>query len=250
MSTFYFALFIVYFFASSVFVYLVSLTLLPFTLLADKRRRLLHRMTSAWGHHFVKLNRGWKCRFENISKFKKNETYVIVANHQSIADTFFLAGICRPYKWVSKESLFRLPFFGWNMHLTRYIPIKRGDASSIRRMMEQCRDWLRRGEPVFIFPEGTRSESGELGKFRSGAFRLAVETNVPVLPVVIHGTGAILPKHSSALKLNADVTVQVLEPVEPGKFGHDCAALKEYVRSIMKNALSELERNEQKVEGK
>lgn len=99
-----------------------------FTLILDKRRRLLHRIASAWGYHFVRLNRRWKCRFENKSKFKSDKTYVVVANHQSIADTFFLSGLARPFKWVSMESLFKLPFFGWNMHLTRYISIKRGDA--------------------------------------------------------------------------------------------------------------------------
>lgn len=239
MSRFYFVMFAIYFFTTAIFLYLVSLSLLPITLIFDKRRRLLHRIASAWGYHFVRLNRRWQCRFENRSKFKIDTTYVVVANHQSIADTFFLSGLARPFKWVSKESLFKLPFFGWNMHLTRYIPIKRGDAGSIKKMMMECKQWLRRREPILIFPEGTRSESGELGKFHTGAFRLAVENDVPVLPVVICGTRAILPKHATALKLDANVTIKVLDPVEPSRFNYDCLALKEHIRSIMKGALAE-----------
>lgn len=240
MSRVYFAFFATYFFTTSILLYLLSLLLLPITLILDKRRRLLHRIASAWGYHFVRLNRRWKCRFENKSKFKSDKTYVVVANHQSIADTFFLSGLARPFKWVSKESLFKLPFFGWNMHLTRYISIKRGDAASIKKMMMECKQWLKRHEPVLIFPEGTRSDSGELGKFHSGAFRLAVENNVPVLPVVIHGTRSILPKHATWLKLDGNVTIKVLDPVEPSRFNYDCLALKEHIRSVMQTALAEL----------
>ena len=240
MSRFYFVLFAIYFFGTAILLFLSSLILLPFCLIFDPNRHLLHKIASAWGYHFVLLNRRWRCHFLNKSNFDASKTYVVVANHQSIADTFVLSGLFKPYKWVSKESLFKLPFFGWNMYLTRYIPIKRGDAASIKKMMNECATWLRNSEPILMFPEGTRSDSGELGLFRNGAFKLAIDNKVPVLPVVIHGTRAILPKHGDALAMDADVTVSVLQAVEPAQFDYDMRAFKSHVHRVMQNALSDM----------
>ncbi len=99
------------------------------------------------------------------------------------------------------------------MHLCRYIPLKRGDKKSISHMMDACRMWLRRGIPVMMFPEGTRSRDGTLLPFKTGAFALAEECQVAVIPVVIHGGMSVIPKHGRLFSHSARLIVEVLEPM-------------------------------------
>lgn len=233
-------LFAAYFFTSAVFLYLSSILLLPYSFLFDKNRRLLSYLACVWGFHFVRLNPAWRCHFRGLANFKPNQTYVVVANHQSIVDVFVLSGLERTFKWVSKESLFKLPFFGWNMYLKKDIAIKRGDMSSIKEMMATCSEWLKKGETILMFPEGTRSETGEMIAFRDGSFRLAAQNNVPILPVVLNGTREILAKNDNRLHLRGRVEARLLEPVYPEQFGNNVSELKRYVHNLMKETLAEM----------
>ncbi len=100
-------------------------------------------------------------------------------------------------KWLSKESIFKVPLLGWCMYLVGDVAIRRGQKDSVeRRDAAQMRGWLERGVPVMMFPEGTRSMDGQLGAFKDGAFRLAIESQSDVLPVALRGTHAALPKHA------------------------------------------------------
>jgi 1-acyl-sn-glycerol-3-phosphate acyltransferase len=233
-------IYFVHFFATAAVLMVTSAFLFPFTYLLDRKRRLLHYLASAWGYHFVQSNRGWRCHFDGLEHFDRNSTYVVIANHQSLADIFILSGLNRPFKWVSKQSLFKIPFFGWNMFFTGYVAIKRGDMSSIKKMIADCRAWLLKGESILMFPEGTRSEDGNLQKFRDGSFKLATDTQVPILPIVIDGTRKILPKHGRTLAFNADINVKILPPISPAVYGNNHCRMREYVQQLMQNTLTEM----------
>ncbi|CAN5444185.1 hypothetical protein BH11CYA1_BH11CYA1_10700 [soil metagenome] len=239
-SQFWLAVFTAYFFASALLLFLSSLALLPYCYLFDRNRRLLSSLACLWGYHFVRLNPGWRCHFDGLSNFRRGETYIIVANHQSIADVFILSGLGQSFKWVSKESLFKLPFFGWNMYLKKDIAIQRGDMSSIKAMLATCTEWLKKGETILMFPEGTRSETGEIIAFRDGSFRLAVQNNIAILPVVLNGTREILPKQDPQLKMSARVDVKILAPIYPEQCGNSAPELKRYVQNLMKETLAEM----------
>jgi 1-acyl-sn-glycerol-3-phosphate acyltransferase len=190
----------------------------------------------------VKLLPLWSARFEGREHIRPGRTYVIVANHQSLGDILVLFGLFKHYKWVSKRAIFKVPFIGWNMSLNDYVALLRGDPKSIEEMMNACRVHLRRGSSVMLFPEGTRSVDGEMKAFKHGAFTLAAELGVEVVPIVIDGTRDALPKHG--LKLDhpwgLPVRVRVLEPVTPeadeapvelmdrvrGKMVHELAVLR------------------------
>lgn len=233
-------LYAIHFFISAALLNGLSAILLIFIAPFDPNRRFLHYLNSLWGYHFVAMNPFWRCKLEGIEQVDRQQTYIIVANHQSMADIFVLSGLLLPFKWVSKDSLFRIPFFGWNMMLNEYIPIKRGDRKSIKDMMGACRNKLLRGSSIMMFPEGTRSEDGELMDFRAGSFRLATDLQMPILPVVIEGTRDIIVRHKRYFNFIADVEVRVLNPVYPYRFGNQNGKLRDHVHELMRASLAEL----------
>jgi len=121
---------------------------------------------------------------------------------------------------VSKAEMFRIPAIGWNMRLNRYVKLRRGDKNSIRQMMETCRKTLAEGSSLMIFPEGTRSPDGRLRAFKPGAFQLALEARVPILPIVISGTADALPKHGFVLRGHHEIGVRVLPEIPYESFAH------------------------------
>ena len=189
---------------------------------------------------YIYTNPGWRCKYEGRDNIDPNKTYVLVANHQSYWDILVLYGLYKPFKFVSKESIFNMPFVGQNMYFNQYVKIKRGDMKSIKEMMNTCKAWLNRGASILLFPEGTRSEDGEIQKFRDGAFRLAVDCNVPVIPVVINGTFPIISKKSSSLNFRSDITVKVLPPVNPEDFERSSGKMRTHVHTLMENNLKEI----------
>ena len=197
-----------------------ALALFAATLPFDRRRKLLHLYTSAWAYHYVRLLPLWRCHFSGVENIQRGRTYVLVANHQSLGDILVLFGLFRHYKWVSKREIFNVPFIGWNMRLNDYVALKRGDAASIEQMLESCRRHLRAGSSVMMFPEGTRSKDGEMKPFKHGAFTLASECGIDVVPIVIEGTRDALPKHGLMLEQRdtLEIDVRVLAPISPQDF--------------------------------
>jgi 1-acyl-sn-glycerol-3-phosphate acyltransferase len=119
------------------------------------------------------------------------------------------------------------------MRLNRYVPLVRGDRDSIAAMVQACEAWLARGVPVLLFPEGTRSPDGEVKAFKDGAFRMAIERQVPLIPISLSGTGDVLPKHGWVMRGTARCRVRVLPPVDGASFHGDVPAFREHVRSLI-----------------
>lgn len=168
-----------------------------------------------------------------------HRAYVVVANHESNLDPFLLAHLPWDMRWVAKHELFRIPVIGALLRLSGDIPVRRGDGDSVRSMLAGCRETLGRGLSVMIFPEGTRAREGRLGVFKDGAFRLAIESRVPVLPIAIDGTRHCLPAGSWRLG-DARARALVLEPIATEGLGpEDVAWLRDQARSRIAAALSE-----------
>ncbi len=135
-------------------------------------------------------------------------------NHQSLADVAACMGLRRPFKFVSKSSLFSLPLVGWAMSMLRYVRLERGRPHSTRRMLEDCRGWLRRGMAVLMFPEGTYAPGAALLHFKPGAFLLARDEGVPVVPVLLSGTRALVVGDGPWMAPRVDIRIRVLDPVQ------------------------------------
>lgn len=202
------------------FVCLSSLVLFPIAVLIwlitmpfDKRRVVLHRFTCFWASIYTWTNPAWRVRVTGRENITPGTTYVMVANHLSLLDILIVFRLFRDFKWVSKAEIFKVPLIGWNMSLNKYIPLKRGDRASVVEMMKMCRTTLAAGSSIMMFPEGTRSKDGQLRAFKPGAFELAKQSDVAVVPIVIEGTHRALPKKGFVLQGRHEISVSVLPPV-------------------------------------
>ena len=219
-----------FFFAGAVIVFLS-------TVLFDRRRVVQHLYSCFWASTYVYMSPLWHLRVSGREKLPWRGPAVLVANHASLIDILVLFSLYRPYKWVSKKENFKVPFIGWNMTLNDYVPLVRGDRGSVEAMMERCKALLRIGSPVLIFPEGTRTKTGDLQPFKDGAFRLAFDTQTRVIPIAVHGTGAALPKHGFILRQRMDARVEVLEALDPASFS-SMEALRDATRNEIERALA------------
>jgi 1-acyl-sn-glycerol-3-phosphate acyltransferase len=198
----------------------------------DRHLQILHRYTTWWGAHYLTRAPLVPWAVEGKEHLRPGVPYVYVSNHQSMVDILAVFATELSFKWVSKVENFFVPFIGWNMILNRYISLRRGHKPSIIRMYKRCNEWLGAGISVFMFPEGTRSPDGEMKEFFQGAFKISVSNKVPIVPILIEGTGKILPKGRFRI-MPYPVTVRILPPIDPASVDLDADRLHDVVRAQM-----------------
>jgi len=229
------------------FITFSSIALFPFALVIwlvtlpfDRKKRVLHQFTCFWASIYTWLNPAWPITIEGREKIRAGVPYVMVANHQSLIDILVLFRLFAHFKWVSKITNFRVPCIGWNMTLNGYIPLRRGNQASVQEMMRACERALEAGNPIMMFPEGTRSFDGKLRKFKHGAFSLAKRAEAPVLPIVIEGSGTALPKAGLVLQGHHPITIRVLDEIPPEAWPAGGAGeLADHVRDVFLRELGE-----------
>ena len=221
-----------------------SLIILSFPLaLFDRDRRLAHKLGMVWGTSLSRLNPFWRIRRVGRERIRKGQSYVLVANHASLSDIICLFTLNHQFKWLAKKSLFGVPFLGWSMSVMHYIPLERGQHGSIKKSYRESIEWLRRNISVLIFPEGTRSRTGEMGRFKSGAFRLALESQRPILPIVLAGTQNVISKGRAAFGGPSIAYLSVLPPIETkGMTPADEEPLRKRIESLMQEELRKRDR--------
>lgn len=218
-------------------VMLFGALLFVFTAPFDPQRRVMHAYICATAFNYVRVNPFWSTTVEGRERIPSGPC-VLVVNHQSMADVIAVLGLRSQFKFVSKASLFSLPLVGWLMTMAKYVAVERGRHSSMQKMMDDCRAWLRSGMSVLIFPEGTYSPDGKLLPFKRGAFQLAVDEGVPVVPVVMTGTRDLVVEDGPWMSPKATVRIRVLEPLRD--LGTDDAAVTQRVRELMLRELGQL----------
>jgi 1-acyl-sn-glycerol-3-phosphate acyltransferase len=220
VRAFYSSLFWAFLSVSSILMFPLAVLTWAVTVPFDKRLFLLHRVTSFWASLYTWLNPAWPVTVTGSEKIDEDEPCVFVANHLSLLDILVMFRIFRHFKWVSKVENFKVPFIGWNMTLNRYIPLRRGDRASVVQMMRACEETLASGSSIMMFPEGTRSPSGRMRSFKTGAFEVALKSKVPIQPVVLQGTADALPKRGFVLQGRHPISIQVLERIPYASFEH------------------------------
>lgn len=173
-------------------------------------------------HHWCKTackGVGLRPRLINGHLLDDVEQAIIISNHLSLLDILVLGSVLkRDYRWMAKESVFKVPFLGWHLTAAGHIPVARGEKakSENKQLPDRIHDVLGQGADVLLFPEGTRSPDGVLKPFRMGAFHTAVREGKPILPLVLRGTEGLLAKgrlELSEAHARDDLTVTVMPPL-------------------------------------
>jgi 1-acyl-sn-glycerol-3-phosphate acyltransferase len=224
---------LVVFFPVSFIIWIITL---PF----DKNRMVMHRILVLQSIILIRIIPFWKLKIEGKEKIPRHQAFVMISNHSSLADILMINCLGCDFKWISKIENTKVPVLGWYLRMADYITVDRNDEESKISMLARSLVCLRNGISLMIFPEGTRS-GDTLGIFKRGAFQLALETKVPLLPVVLKGTGDLLPRHGFLLGDRRHIVLKVLDPVYPGSFEtNDAMELGERFRRMISSALKEI----------
>ena len=234
-------LFAIYTFIICTVMLLLSVVAFVLTVPFDKQRKVVHELSRALVYMFVMVPPLWRRRVEGLEHIEKDKPYVIVINHQSMVDIMMLYLVPMIFRWVSKREAYRIPFIGRFLLLHGDITIDRKQGSkAMRKVMEKGQMWLGRGVSVSMFPEGTRSKDGEIHRFKAGAFALAKEAGVGILPVVMDGSTTMF-NPSMMVNWRNEFVIRVLPPVTAEEVAQtDQSELMEQVRERMVDALAEI----------
>lgn len=147
------------------------------------------------------------------SKVENGRSYVFVANHQGAYDIFAVYGFLgHNFRWMMKKSLEKIPMVGWACKHSGQVFVERGSVHGIANTMKEAEKRLAGGMSLVVFPEGARTFTGEVGVFKRGAYTLATEFNLPVVPVTINGAFAVMPR-TAKLPRPGCITLTIHEPI-------------------------------------
>ena len=180
---------------------------------------------------FVKVTISGK---ENIDK---KTSYVFVANHQGAYDIFSIYGyLGHEFRWMMKASLSRIPMVGFACVMSKQVYVDKSSPTALRTTMSRAQNLLSDGMSIVVFPEGARSSNGKMRPFKRGAFMLAQEFNLPVVPITIDGAFDVLPRFKKIPNWG-HIHITIHKPIEPGPDGHDMIKLIEDSHRIIENSL-------------
>ncbi len=193
----------------------------------QEKIQVLPRM---WGKIILFLS-GVEVELFGLENIEKGRPYIFAANHQSQFDIFALMGRFEAdFRWLAKLELFQIPLFGYALRKAGNIPVDRAHGRKALKSLGEAAKKIAAGTSVIIFPEGTRSPDGKLLPFKAGTMVLAIKAGVPVVPMSISGTHAILPKKKLFTK-PGKVVIRVGKPIDTAgykvKQKHDLAVLLE-----------------------
>ena len=172
---------------------LICLALLVLILCAGRKHWPLRMASRLWAPGLL-TGAGVKLELQGFEAIDFSKPYVIVANHQSIIDICVLfRAVPVPLRFVLKQELARVPFVGAYAKAMGMVFIERRSARNASRKLHEAARLFQEGHCLCAFPEGTRSRDGRVGGFKGGVFKLAIESGVPILPIVIEGSGEVLP---------------------------------------------------------
>jgi 1-acyl-sn-glycerol-3-phosphate acyltransferase len=194
---------------------------------------------------FIKLGLalvGVRVRVTGLERLKPDQAYVFTPNHQSFIEVpLFVTYLGRNPAYLAKKEVFKYPIFGFGIRQMGVVPVDRSNTQSAVESARQATENLRRGKPYVVYPEGTRSRDGRLLPFKKGAFLMAIDAGVPVVPVSVSGASRIMPK--GQIKIHpSTVHITVHDPINTeGYSKENLAEIMETTRSRILSGLSEEE---------
>lgn len=194
---------------------LVTFVLGSFVILVsffDSKGNMSHKIARLWARSILAVS-SIKVTVKGLSNIDPAASYIYMSNHQSNYDIPVLQGYLPiQFRWLAKAELFKIPIFGRGMRGAGYISIDRSNRRAAFKSLKEAAKIIKSGVSVLIFPEGTRSLDGDIRPFKKGGFVLAVDSGVPIVPVIIHGTRAIMPKGGILIK-PGNVILEIQKPI-------------------------------------
>jgi 1-acyl-sn-glycerol-3-phosphate acyltransferase len=193
----------------------------------------MHHIARFWGKSILVVSR-IKVTVKGMSNIDPSSPYIYMPNHQSNFDIPVLLGhLTVQFRWLAKRELFKIPIFGRAMRNVGYISIDRSNRQSAFESLKVAADKIKSGVSVLIFPEGTRSRDGKIRPFKKGGFVMAIDSGVPIVPVVITGTRAIMPKGKFRV-YPGQVSMVIHKPIDTSTYTRETKeALMEKIRSVI-----------------
>ena len=193
----------------------------------------VHIIARIWSKSILFVS-GIKVDIKGLANIDPAKSYIYMANHRSNFDIPVLLG-CLPiqFRWLAKAELFKIPIFGRAMSGAGYVKIDRSNRKSAFKSIDEVAAKMKNGVSVMIFPEGTRSQDGNLKPFKKGGFVMAVDTGTPIVPIILRGTRSIMTKGS--WRINPDkVNLSIEKPIDTSGYTRDTKEdLIEKVRSVI-----------------
>jgi 1-acyl-sn-glycerol-3-phosphate acyltransferase len=211
--------------------------------------RLQHRCMRRWSKDNLWLSRA-QVEIEGLENVDRERPQIFTANHSGLHDILSLAAhLPIQFRWIAKKSLFRIPFMGWHMRRSGYIPIDRENPREAARSIMAAAEEIAGGVNAIAFPEGTRSQTGELGEFHSGAFALALRAGVPLVPVVVDGSWRVIAPKSLQVNPGTVIRIKFGSPVDVTSYQKtEKRRLMEDVFAVMRENLAQVQSRRQEGE--
>jgi 1-acyl-sn-glycerol-3-phosphate acyltransferase len=176
-----------------------------------------HRIARIWARCLLLIS-GINVSVKGYHNISPQTPYIYMSNHLSNFDIpVLLAYLPVQFRWLAKAELFKIPIFGYAMHRAGYISINRSDRKSAIKSLNQAARNVKNGTSIMIFPEGTRNIKPAIQSFKKGGFFLAVDSGVPIVPVIINGTWKVMPKDRIRIQ-SGDVVLDIAEPIETSAY--------------------------------
>ena len=209
--------------------------------LFSRSGRLQHFCMRRWSRENLWLSRA-RVEIEGLEHVDLRGPQLYVANHSGLHDILSLAAYLPvQFRWIAKKSLFSVPFMGWHMRRCGYIAIDRENLREAAKSIIEAAAAIEHGVNAVVFPEGTRSQTGELGKFRSGAFALALRAGVPLVPVTIEGSHRVIMRGTLQVNPGVILRIKIDKPIGLSSYPRsERNRLMEEVFEIMSRNLEEL----------
>lgn len=230
-------------FVIAVLVYIATFIALVVCYPFDKKRVVVHKISEflTLGVFVPALTKRTVIGLENIDPKAK---YVMVLNHNSMADIITIYNLPLVFKWVSKREVYKIPIIGRLLLAHGDIVINRASAKEAMNLVHtKGKEWLAKGASVSIFPEGTRSKDGEIHNFKAGAFILAKDAGVPILPIVLDGTNKMMRK-GFFMNWRNHITIKILPPISAEEVAE--RSIKDVMAEVhdkMVDSLAEIRKN-------
>ncbi|NIL99708.1 MAG: 1-acylglycerol-3-phosphate O-acyltransferase [Acidobacteria bacterium] len=183
---------------------------------------------------------GARLTYESLDTARAHTPCIYISNHQSNVDIWALIAVLpKQTRFVAKQSLFKIPLLGWALRVSDFIPIDRANRSKAIRSLDDAAAKIRGGRPVVLFAEGTRSAGDTPAPFKKGPFHLALAAGVPIVPVAISGSGAVMPPRGLKVR-PGPVTVRFCDPIDVEPYRpKDVQGLLDAVHAVISRALAQ-----------